>query len=83
MGHVTHRTISNADVMIGVTVVILELLLFFNDNTAIPLCKSLYLHNGHKRGKKKTPQKDDDLYEYPTEAWTHSILVASVLPHSD
>lgn len=54
---------------------------------AIPLYKSLYLQslylcNGHKRGKKKPPKKDGGLYEYPTEAWTHSILVVSVIPHS-
>lgn len=52
MGRVAHRTILSADVMLGVKVVTLEVLLFFNDNTAIPLYMSLYLCNGHKRGKK-------------------------------
>lgn len=52
MGRVAHRTISSADVMLAVKVVTLEVLLFFNDNTAIPLYKSLYLRNGHKRAKK-------------------------------
>lgn len=57
MGHVAHRITSNADVMTVMKEVTLEMLLFFNDNTSIPLYKSLYLCNDHKREEKVAIQK--------------------------